>query len=1565
MDVNFIAGTNYNNAPSVITSALSGLATFYDNLFTTNLTLDVTVNYVDLGGQQANGGVVLANNNVQTAGTTASFATVHSALLSHETTQDQQQAYQYMPSGLGNLQIAPGEAYVLGLSTNNTIDLTVNINSNSAVVPSQYDWGGVVGHELTETSLGRYIGKTDTVMDLFRYSSSGAHDTSVGTSSTNSTAYFSIDNGATNLGTWNNDGGNKYDLGDWVISGFPDSGDPAGDPVANDAYGAGGNVVSEVDIELMNMLGYATDAVVAGDQFDVANGQTSSGFTVMSGGSFVVASGGVANNTYYTDAQGFIDGAPMTASAGAPVAVGYIFGQEVGATVDGGGYEYIENGGVAVSATVLVNGSQVNYGLSEDTVLSGGYEGVAAAASAYYTSVLSGATLHLDSHSYGYGEVVLAGGSETVWGYSDVGTVAAEGSQTVSSGGTDEFGTISGAQSVYGSTLYDTVTGGGAEQYVESGGVTLNTTVTSYCFQTVLSGGTDESSVISGFQDVYGSAVGDIVLGVNNYQQVEGGGVAQDSVIEDLGDQFVQSAGYTDATTISAGGSAFIESGGFAESSTIGSGGLEYVYSGATDYYATIGTSGTQYVDGAAYGAIVSSGGDQVVSSGGDADFTTIDGLGSQTVSYDGLDEYGLVSGYQSVYGTVSSGQVAGVQAYQYIESGGSAYAETLDDLGFSIVSSGGVASRTAVDSAGALFIESGGVAEATVVNSGATETVYLGGEEDSPTINAGGYLYVRGAANGAVVNSAGTEVAETSGYADGASVLAGGQMNIYEGGLAAAVQVAAGGTLTGPGEVDGENYVAGAVDRVTVGGAGGDYGYLAIESGGAASGVVLQDGYLLVDQGAIATATTLSSAGAYGAEEDDFGSAVGASIDAGSVESVFSGGVAMSATANSGGLQTVTSGGLASGTTVLSGGQMAIESGGVGTNLQVSAGGMLSGPGEIDGYNYVAGSVSGVTVGGAADDEGYLEVEAGGAAEAVTVQNYELQVDQGATATGTSIGSGGVEAVDSGAVSTNAVVSSGGQQSVASGGGADGTLVENGGTEFLYGGAATSGVTVGSGGRLELYADVVSAGESLLAARLATKTVLGGARLSSGAVIGLLGTTILSGGAVRVSSGGLAVDTAISSGGSETVTMSGIANQVTVSSGATLHLSSGGVADHTILWAGGVERVSSGALAAADVILSGGAEYVFAGGLDSAARILPGGRLHVSSGGKAELATISSGGEQIVSGTASGTVVLSAGEDIVVSGGVDLGAAVSSGGKALVSAGGVASGATVLAGGVLSGPGEVAGTTQDAGKIVGAVVSGALTVSSGGLLSGGALVAGSTDVILPGGSAARVTLSSGAERISVGGEAAATVISSGGVEYLLSGGVGSGAQILAGGELYASSGGVLAGDLTISGGTVQVTSGAMTAGATVTFVGAGGDLVLGSPPSFSGTIAGLSLKSQKVDLAGFAYSSAGEKVSWSEAASHTSGTLTITDGAQVAKLRLLGDYVTSDFALSTDGHGGSYVADPPPTGYANSVARFAQAMASVGAPGGPLGGHGVVSSGSGLLTPNVTLPGATSAAHG
>jgi Ca2+-binding RTX toxin-like protein len=89
------------------------------------------------------------------------------------------------------------------------------------------------------------------------------------------------------------------------------------------------------------------------------------------------------------------------------------------------------------------------------------------------------------------------------------------------------------------------------------------------------------------------------------------------------------------------------------------------------------------------------------------------------------------------------------------------------------------------------------------------------------------------------------------------------------------------------------------------------------------------------------------------------------------------------------------------------------------------------------------------------------------------------------------------------------------------------------------------------------------------------------------------------------------------------------------------------------------------------------------------------------------------------------------------------------------------------------------------------------------------------------------------------------------------------------------------------------------------------------------GTIAGFGLPDH-VDLADIPFG-AGTTETFQEASSNLSGTLTVTSGTHSASLDLLGQYVTGQFNLATDGHGGTLVSDPPvptpPTPDRSSVA--------------------------------------------
>ena len=381
MKINFIDGTNFSSAPSWLTGSggiLDQIQSFYDHLFTNNITINITLSWVGLPWTQTatRQGGVLANNNLTSAqGVTSSFSTVSNHLVAHEGNSVQSEAYGFMPSLGGSVYVAPGEAEILGLKSGNTVNIDLNVNSSANWLGSggfsPLDAFAAIAHEITETAMGRisHPSSTPDVMDLFRFSSSGHHDLTTGATSSstiNSSAYFSIDNGATNLGTWPNDPGHG-DFGDWA---------QGHGPIPNDAYGTtGGGVapISEVDIELMNVLGWGVAAVTSGVTSKVSAGHTFTGYDVMSGGIFSVLSGGVAKNTTYTDANAFNDGvlAPSSSATGAG-ALGFIQsgGTETTATVDGGGVEWVESGGLASATRVKAYGGIVDFGEVQSATVS-------------------------------------------------------------------------------------------------------------------------------------------------------------------------------------------------------------------------------------------------------------------------------------------------------------------------------------------------------------------------------------------------------------------------------------------------------------------------------------------------------------------------------------------------------------------------------------------------------------------------------------------------------------------------------------------------------------------------------------------------------------------------------------------------------------------------------------------------------------------------------------------------------------------------------------------------------------------------------------------------------------------------------------------------------------------------------------------------------------------------------------------------------------------------------------------------------------------------------------------
>ena len=244
---------------SEFTNGVDAAVQALEGLFTSPITVTIDVGYGEIDGQ-ALGSDDLGES--ETNWVDENYSAVRNALLAENapgastlptTSPDQ-----------GTLELSTAQAKALGLTANNnSVDGYIGLSSSlpfsyaAGVTPSsnEYYFVGVVEHEMTE-AMGRVSlvdeQPTDySLMDLYRYTSSGVRDLTA-SNRTGSTAYFSIDDGATNLGTWNNVPSNG-DLGDW----YPSGPAPNGDDAFNDYSDPGViNVISSDDATLMQAIGF-------------------------------------------------------------------------------------------------------------------------------------------------------------------------------------------------------------------------------------------------------------------------------------------------------------------------------------------------------------------------------------------------------------------------------------------------------------------------------------------------------------------------------------------------------------------------------------------------------------------------------------------------------------------------------------------------------------------------------------------------------------------------------------------------------------------------------------------------------------------------------------------------------------------------------------------------------------------------------------------------------------------------------------------------------------------------------------------------------------------------------------------------------------------------------------------------------------------------------------------------------------------------------------------------------------------------------------------------------------
>jgi hypothetical protein len=259
MQINIIYDSSVDNAPAGFTTGVMDAVQYLENEFTNPVTLTIDVGYGEIDGQSL-GDDLGESQTVQEL--TESYSVVRD-LLVNEGVPGAATLPATSPI-TGTLEVNQAEAKALGLPGDyESPDGYVGFSSTlpfsyadgTAPPSGDYYFIGAVEHEITE-DMGRVSlldeRRTYAPIDLFRYSAAGVRDTTTG--GNGSTAYFSIDNGDTDLGTWNNQTSNG-DLADWYGSNIPNHGDDSFDD-----YSPSGvvNIVSQSDITLMQAIGWST-----------------------------------------------------------------------------------------------------------------------------------------------------------------------------------------------------------------------------------------------------------------------------------------------------------------------------------------------------------------------------------------------------------------------------------------------------------------------------------------------------------------------------------------------------------------------------------------------------------------------------------------------------------------------------------------------------------------------------------------------------------------------------------------------------------------------------------------------------------------------------------------------------------------------------------------------------------------------------------------------------------------------------------------------------------------------------------------------------------------------------------------------------------------------------------------------------------------------------------------------------------------------------------------------------------------------------------------------------------
>ena len=231
------------------------------------------------------------------------------------------------PTDGGPFDIGLPEAQALGLAANNpnALDGWIGFAANASEwsysttgtpAPDKFYLVGSILHEITEVmgrvsdlgTQGEWYRDAWGVADLFRFSAPGVRQLAPGAAHT--TGYFSIDDGQTNLGTWNNHIA-RGDLADWDFGNRAGGGPgPHGADSFNNISNPGVlNQITNDDLTLMHVLGWTPSEpdnfVLKGEMYYVPAGDVvSDPLLIMSKGTVDIADGGSVTGTITFHGQG-------------------------------------------------------------------------------------------------------------------------------------------------------------------------------------------------------------------------------------------------------------------------------------------------------------------------------------------------------------------------------------------------------------------------------------------------------------------------------------------------------------------------------------------------------------------------------------------------------------------------------------------------------------------------------------------------------------------------------------------------------------------------------------------------------------------------------------------------------------------------------------------------------------------------------------------------------------------------------------------------------------------------------------------------------------------------------------------------------------------------------------------------------------------------------------------------------------------------------------------------------------------------------------------------------------